>query len=855
MTPQNIVDTALEKGLSIISITDHNEINNSKIAIDYAKNNQSILVIPGIEVSTTQGHLLVYFETFHNLRDFYGKLSISHDKERCTQGIVECLNLAQGYNGFGILAHIELASGFERVLGRFNNVIDDIFTHPALLALEISRKENIERYTDNDDDNSRRQLVSSRRLKLLQPVDRVLPKVMSSDSHDLERLGTNADGERKLTRVKVDSLDFEALKIAFLFHESRLRLENVIPDRIPHFVGISLQGGILDEQSVRFSKNLTCIIGGRGTGKSTMLECLREASGNTSSAKVVDSDVWPEEVFLIYEDETGKRIDFKRSKNDIATNVTDYSDGLQQIQIESYGQGETAATIQYSDSNPRALLEFLDSFLQLKAPVKEDQEVCSLLRENSEKATHARIEIGGLTETKAQIATLEGKIARLETDKVGDLVSLQTALISERIIRSDLIKELNALVKSYRDVLTNTDTFEYFSGISEENILVGKDEFLEVKEIIDNFSLFVSKKSDELNESLGTKIVEIRAKLDSWKDKEGEIQRRIDKKKEELEAAGIPFDIGKINQLAKDLEQSRAKLRKILEAQKNLLTLESARTDLLSRRREIKRNIYAERVKFSILINENLKNSVDGLFVSAEFVEGRFSPEFDEALKQMMDWRTSQVKKSSLIASFISPLDFCERVKKGDLKKLNEITDEDSRRIFSDADIALILLKARDNEFFEKLEVLNFDDRPELLITKVTESNGKKVRHTRSIAQLSLGQQQSILLAILIQSESNVPLLIDQPEDNLDSEFIYKTIVANLRKIKEKRQVIIVTHNSNIAVLGDAELVIPLRSTSTKTRIVERGSIDKKQVRELCCDILEGGKQAFLNRQRVYGLG
>ena len=117
-----------------------------------------------------------------------------------------------------------------------------------------------------------------------------------------------------------------------------------------------------------------------------------------------------------------------------------------------------------------------------------------------------------------------------------------------------------------------------------------------------------------------------------------------------------------------------------------------------------------------------------------------------------------------------------------------------------------------------------------------------------------MGQQQSILLAILIQSKSTIPLLIDQPEDNLDSEFIYKTIVTNLRKIKETRQVIVVTHNPNIAVLGDAELVIPLKSTSIKTHIVNRGSIDNEQTRQLCCDILEGGKQAFLSRQEIYGL-
>ena len=107
-------------------------------------------------------------------------------------------------------------------------------------------------------------------------------------------------------------------------------------------------------------------------------------------------------------------------------------------------------------------------------------------------------------------------------------------------------------------------------------------------------------------------------------------------------------------------------------------------------------------------------------------------------------------------------------------------------------------------------------------------------------------------MAILLQSDSKKPLLIDQPEDNLDSEFIYKSIVRNLRRIKEHRQVIIVTHNANIAVLGDAELIVPLKSTSTRTVVMSSGSIDNTETRSLCCEILEGGERAFKKRQAIY---
>ena len=114
-------------------------------------------------------------------------------------------------------------------------------------------------------------------------------------------------------------------------------------------------------------------------------------------------------------------------------------------------------------------------------------------------------------------------------------------------------------------------------------------------------------------------------------------------------------------------------------------------------------------------------------------------------------------------------------------------------------------------------------------------------------------QQQSLLLSIMLFSRSNHPLIIDQPEDNLDSEFIYKTFVKTLRMVKERRQVIIVTHNANIAVLGDAELIIPLRGASEMAVIRDRGSIDTPATKLITCTILEGSDMAFKKRKSVYG--
>jgi ABC-type enterochelin transport system ATPase subunit len=119
---------------------------------------------------------------------------------------------------------------------------------------------------------------------------------------------------------------------------------------------------------------------------------------------------------------------------------------------------------------------------------------------------------------------------------------------------------------------------------------------------------------------------------------------------------------------------------------------------------------------------------------------------------------------------------------------------------------------------------------------------------------LSLGQQQSVLLALMLSSDSNSPLLIDQPEDNLDSEFIFHSLVPVLRAAKERRQVIVVTHNPNIAVLGDAEQIVALKSTSDQSVVVANGSIDDAKTRTVVCQILEGTEEAFRRRGKMYGM-
>ena len=321
-TPQAIVDLAISKGLKVISITDHNQWLNSMAAVQYAVD-KDILVVPGIEVSTTQGHLLTYFETVDLLQQFYGSLTFNADKSICNQSIVECLQRTEQLGGIGVLAHITLDSGFEKTIGRFGPHMEAIFQCRCLVGLEIIRKEDAGLYTDADDSTDHKHLLEVWRGVNDNKLHRDFAKLMSSDSHELAKLGNNINGNNRLTRIKMASLTFRSFKLAFLSSESRVRLEDYLPEQRPIITHVKLEGELLDGVDIELSPNLTCIIGSRGAGKSTLLESIRETTGDESKSKLRDSDVWPQTALIDYIDEAGQHLQLQRDKHGSVVNRTD----------------------------------------------------------------------------------------------------------------------------------------------------------------------------------------------------------------------------------------------------------------------------------------------------------------------------------------------------------------------------------------------------------------------------------------------------------------------------------------------------------------------------------------------------
>ncbi len=123
----------------------------------------------------------------------------------------------------------------------------------------------------------------------------------------------------------------------------------------------------------------------------------------------------------------------------------------------------------------------------------------------------------------------------------------------------------------------------------------------------------------------------------------------------------------------------------------------------------------------------------------------------------------------------------------------------------------------------------------------------------RRLDELSGGQRVSVLLSLLLETEDTRPLVIDQPEDELDNRFLFETVLPALKRLKGCRQVIVATHDANIVVNGDADMVIQLEATASRGRVACAGAIEEPAVRDAIVRTVDGGEEAFRLRRRKYG--
>lgn len=857
MTPLGIVQTGEREGLSVIAITDHNEIANVEAALTCAEGT-TVTVIPGIELSTPQGHLLCYLPTLDALRRLHGQLNIvdrGTGNSRCQNAIRECLDLVQGLGGFGLLAHVDAQTGFEMTVPRASPHKTDVLCHRALLGIELKDAASTIFYSDADHDADRARMGRERITRLGLGSKQNLARVLNSDAHALAALGKNAWDQQKITRYKMDKPSFDGLRVALEDADARVRIEDLVPTSIPRILGMQIEGGFLAGQTVRFSSNLNCIIGGRGTGKSTAFEAVRSIAGDNSESKVIDSDVWPDELHLFWIDQAGQRHTLIRRKEAQIENVDDPVNGPRAFLVDCFGQGEAQRISLEAQNDPLALLRYLDKFVDLSEARKAEDLAREKLLSLQTEIEHAQRQVQLIPQYESHLQTTKQQLAALQQPAVKELIELQRQLAAEQELRTQIKNKL----QSAKDAMLTGSPKQAIEDIrtlaDPTKLKVGGVEFGAILTGAATYETAIGNAENELRVGLSVFESVVTSQVRAWKSKEAEAQTKVDSKRRELEALKVPFDMLYINKLTKDEAQQEQSVKNLRAWRPKLEELQRARKAVLEERWKARERVATLRDVYARKASGILRESLSDLQVSLKYKRDAHSPEATELIIGAMDWRTNQQPRATSLVEDLTVPVLLEALTRRDAGPILALKHPDGVNVFKSADAAGILEKLSPPSIVFALERAMLHDLPRLHVSRtVPDGHGGQRTLTKEFSRLSLGQQQSVLLALILSAESNSPLIIDQPEDNLDGEFIYSTLVPVLRRAKELRQVIVVTHNPNVAVLGDAELIVVMKAMNDRGEIVARGSIDHPQTRTAACAILEGAKEAFLRRAKMYGI-
>jgi hypothetical protein len=738
---------------------------------------------------------------------------------------------------------------------------DAIIASPHICAIEVDAPSEFDWFSPDDRAAGYQQRIeqlADRIDALGEVVGPRLPKVYFSDAHKIGQIGRNRDGAERLTRVKMTSPSFAAFVLALRDPHARIRIEERLPESYAKLIGVRFVGGFLGGEEIALSGNLTCLIGGRGAGKSTALEAVRCACLNVSHEREDAGDPeWPQATQMIYEDQFGERHYIQRSAGERTFALTkegavDYS-----IPIEGYAQDRVAEIIRrYADGDTGPLGAFLDSFANLAPWERRVTELRGDLRENAEAIAPIQDAAARRKAAEAALAETQLKLKAIEKSKLKDALEYRRRLGQERELRravTDQLAEIQEAIESLEvsvdmqslaeDVdagdLTTTPSKKYVVGDKSSPGLVGLIDKLRA-------DLVAWKKSGE------TKLTKAQPAIDStikgWKAYDQRVEARFQQIIADLRAQGINPDVKQLTKLAEAETKQKETIRTAKADEVTVAKLKRERRRLLADYRAAQDARFHERQRSTKALTATLNRSIQEFKVKLGFQRGGSYAEYEQWLRDAVGKR---LFRSDRVASFcrqVHPIDLAELVAKNAKSKLRELKDDRGHGFF-DGGVDDFVSSLQDAGLMA-LEGISVSDEPTISLT--TQIDGK-VR-TVAFGKLSFGQKASVLLGALLCSDDTTPLIIDQPEDHLDSAFIFETIVTTLRNIKERRQVILATHNPNIAVLGDAELIVPMQGYGNVGHVRDSGAVDAEVTRKRACKILEGGAAAYERRGEMYGL-
>jgi ABC-type lipoprotein export system ATPase subunit len=895
------------KGIDCVAVTDHNTsgwIDRLQSALSEMEKDdppvigyRPLTLFPGIEITTSDSlHILAIFspKTSKSTLDglLHGKLKISNEgaltaELMFTEGASTVVDHIHEMGGLAIAAHVERPNGLLQGAsagGPFKpskpgRVIDDIL--PKLDGMEFQSLE-CEPY---------RHFAS--RINHL-------ALVAGSDAH------TRASAGDRFTWVKMSEPSFDGLRLALLDPESAIRRADQAmndPQRFPEqwiesitLENMHLRRPNLSPLNLLFNPAYNAVIGGRGSGKSTILECLRLGLAREGELRKLGetSEIWNTfdgfRKVYINKDKPGmmlpgtkitvvvikgrgvssQRFQFVWSQQGerFVTQVARWENGVWQgtglnekaasdfFPVKIFSQKQILALA----NNPQALLEHIDNSMldRKKAWIQQFDACKSTLLAARLRVRTLKKELEKKPALELEYKEANRKALVFKNANFGHLLKAYQRATQQQRAMADFyqllandIAGLQAGIEQAAN-LTSSELTQFLvetqaEEVERENAMVLKSQLVGQYEKIVAAAAAMQSQLTAAQQKQASSIwqQENQKHLQAYLDETARLKSEgINSANEAGIAVAAEEKLRKqleqVNILISDLEQAERAVEDAAQA------LSACREKLTEERRALIGQLPEQNNMLEISLRgmASTKNEVDRLRGILKLGNGdNFAANF-----WTEDESDGVQKPSGILADIVTVAD--DALISGRLAELKQALEDmhekrpGSKILNTKFGATLIRrVEALPTEAFDELACWFPEDEV------VLKYRPKKNDALKNINQASAGQKTAAMLSFLLVYGEE-PLLLDQPEDDLDNALVSELVVEQLRKNKVRRQLVVVTHNANIVVNADAELVMTMDYKNGQINLASAGGLQETNVRQDICRVMEGGEQAFRQRYK-----
>lgn len=832
---RDYTQSLIKAEIKVGAITNHNKFDYSEYRALKKAAKEHTLLLPGVELSTNEGangvHTLIIFgeDWLTGNQDrispfissmFSGKAEAEyqHENGRSDKGILEVVDeLAKcKRNYFIVFAHVEQSSGLWKELrgGKLSDFCGERYT-----ALR-ERSLGFQKVRTHDAAGAGRKNELGR-IQVQQQLGGWYPaEVEGSDCKSIAEIGKG-----KACYLKLGELSYSSVEFALRDHKQRVCLSLPEENVSPRIASVSFEGGLLHGRNFDLNDELNCIIGSRGSGKSSFIECLRYGLN------------------ILAEEDAKYKDDLVKAMmgNGGKITIKGFDQHNQAFSITRIHGNEPIVSVQDNESKllPQDILPQVLYFGQKDLGVRHDNFETNFFEKllspvshedkETEETLHSLLNAAVNDWDDARSANEKEKDKKQEAERLkGKLDLFRVKGVEkklERLIKFDtdkrkLIDLIGELQNFHDELKPESYNWSYFS---DDWLELKTPELKEVSQVIKQSLIGFKALESEHTLILGKLdllIVSLREQLRLVGEKEQELQEEFAEIQREINEPNL--DIDEFRELKRRLQQ----LEKYLTASKNkggvrkeaMSKVLSVAQKLQEHRRQVFTKRYSE-------LQEKQGQLPPSLKLEMSYQENK--KDFDQFLKTIL--AGSGFRKTSyeiICENFTNGFQMFERYE--ELKKLLGGT--------ADADK---IIEALEENLFK------------FLSNRVADQTAIHYDNT-SVRELSLGQRATALLQLLMSLNEQSILIVDQPEDDLDNETVYQQVVTPLATKKKYTQFIVATHNPNIPVLGDSEQVHACHEKSKGVYKHESGSLDSKVTRNSIVNIMEGGEEAFKQRKKIY---